>query len=287
MPTKTDRLEVDEVQVGRHVKMLSDVGRFDVHCSGSTMGAWLQPVGKRGPDGQIGMHIQNGVAFFSIWPSVDAKHPFAISANGLQVVKDDGTVRIMPLGKIAELVDQLMGGDDMPETPVEPKFHRVPDAQTTVHRKIMSEGPRDPGRVMHAEAKDRSNVMDVRPVDDVFGRANGLKNVTLSMKRLLPGQVQRLRELVRGVTNSTLHESSDTEDVSGNDESRKCAKAETVRFWQSFAKLHPEFKDGQPSGTFKLTVEIEDLPYENAIAIRNVALNEYAATIEAVKPYMG
>lgn len=231
MPTKTDRLETEELQVGRHVKMLSDVGRFDVHCSASTMGAWLQPIGKKGNDGQVGMHIQNGVAFFSIWPSAEAKYPFAISANGLQVVKDDGTVRIMPLGKIAELVDQLMSVEDKPNSPVtEQVIDRVRKSEeqrrqcnrgcvnaTTGDDQPTSRGceSRDVVQGGQHRAKTFKNSMDVRPVDDVYGRATGLKDVTLVMSRLMPGQVNRLREFVRSLTNDTLQESR-TEDATGN-----------------------------------------------------------------------
>jgi hypothetical protein len=102
-------LKVDQLEVGKHVKIRSPLGGIDVHASETSLGVWMTPAGVKTPEQSLSIHIQRGVPpAICIWPSFKSKYPFAISANGLQVVKEDGTTRILPLARIAEIVDKLM-----------------------------------------------------------------------------------------------------------------------------------------------------------------------------------
>jgi hypothetical protein len=117
MPAKIDRIQVEELAVDRHVRMQSPLGRIDIHASANALGVWMSPEGSKSPQGQVGMFVLNGVANIAVWPKHPSKFPFAISANGLQVVKSDGTVRLMPLERLAELVDRLMSEPAESEKP--------------------------------------------------------------------------------------------------------------------------------------------------------------------------
>ncbi len=105
MPTVTDRLEVDELQVNRHVKMQSPLGRLDVHASANTLGVWLHPNGNKG---QFGCFIEHGQVCLAWYPTKDSKWPNAITTEGLQLVKADGTPMAIPFAKIAELAEKLL-----------------------------------------------------------------------------------------------------------------------------------------------------------------------------------
>lgn len=108
MTMNVDRMEVEQLVVDRHVKMRSELGGIDIHSSSTALGVWLAPAGSRNGVGTVGLFIQNGVANLTVYPNYSKNRPFSISANGLQVVKRDGTVRIMPLERLADLVDKLM-----------------------------------------------------------------------------------------------------------------------------------------------------------------------------------
>lgn len=102
-------LEVDQLVIGKHVKVRSPLGSIDVHASETNLGIWFTPAGAKQPEKTMSVHIQHGVPSLCIWPSWKSNWPFAISANGLQIPKKDGMVRIVPLERLAELVDKLIG----------------------------------------------------------------------------------------------------------------------------------------------------------------------------------
>lgn len=120
MPSTCDKVEVEEVVVGRHVKMRSELGGIDVHASNSALGVWISPKGAKSPCGQIGIFVQHGRACLSLYPDYPTNCvPFAISTAGLQVVKRDGTVRIVPLDVLADIVDGfLQDGKSVDQKPV-------------------------------------------------------------------------------------------------------------------------------------------------------------------------
>lgn len=103
------KIEVEELVVDRHVKMSSALGRIDVHASDNTLGIWISPKDSKAPCGQFGVFIDHGRVCLGLYPDYPTKNvPFAISTAGLQVVKRDGTVIVMPLEKLAELVESVM-----------------------------------------------------------------------------------------------------------------------------------------------------------------------------------
>ena len=102
-------LRIEELVVGRHVKVASKFGRLEIHATNSTLGVWVSG-SKR--DEPIGMCIaQDGTPYFMVYPKANSplgnKCPFAISANGLQIPQVDSEPKIIPLEKLAGLLLKL------------------------------------------------------------------------------------------------------------------------------------------------------------------------------------
>jgi ribosomal protein L15 len=114
---QVERLEVEQLQVGRHFRLGAGAGRLTIHSSDSTTGVWLSGRDGNQPEGTICMVAERGrMPFFAVYPKSGYSRitkanrcplPFAISAEGLQVPHPDGTVTILPLEKLAALVKQL------------------------------------------------------------------------------------------------------------------------------------------------------------------------------------
>lgn len=107
-----DHLKVEQLVVGKHVKVSSSFGSIEVHASGKTLGMWVSRGGKF--DGQIGIVVEQGKGpYISIWPTNDSgvktTFPFAVSGHGLQVPTSGNPV-ILSWGDVARLVTQVLPG---------------------------------------------------------------------------------------------------------------------------------------------------------------------------------
>ena len=85
--------EVDELDVKRHIRMKSKLGSIDVHCSGSTVGAWLtyekQSCG-------ISIH-PGGVIGLCLYDDTKKAVPImALSTVGLQLRDEGGKPKVIP-----------------------------------------------------------------------------------------------------------------------------------------------------------------------------------------------
>jgi len=208
MPTETDRLETDELQVKRHVKMQSPLGRLDVHASANALGVWMKPAGMKGSNGQFGCFIQGGNVCLAWYPTEGAKLPNAITTVGVQLVKADGTPMIIPFTKLAELAELVLG-DAKPKESVHIRT-ADPELQQRVRDAIAQESTPEAMAANREQANQQQKIqpnemkvqMDVRPVADPVLRASNVKNVTLSINKLYPGQLKRLREFVAELTQS-------------------------------------------------------------------------------------
>lgn len=109
-----EQLTAEQLQVGRHVKMRCALGSLDVHASDTVLGVWLQGGSGGRPANTLAAYVgpdqSPAIAFYppaDYWgPKEPGKprQPFAFSANGLQVPHQDGSVTILPLAKLSELV---------------------------------------------------------------------------------------------------------------------------------------------------------------------------------------
>jgi hypothetical protein len=104
---------MDELVVKKHIKMSSEAGKIDAHCSNNSIGVWVTGTNS-GPDvDQISLVVQRGRGpFVALWPKRNyftgtRRMPFALSSEGLQVPHPDGSVTILPLEKLAMLVKKL------------------------------------------------------------------------------------------------------------------------------------------------------------------------------------
>lgn len=114
---QVERVEVEQLQVGRHFRLGAGAGRLTIHSSDSTTGVWLSGRDGNQPEGTICMVAERGkLPYFAVYPKQGyskitkanrCQLPFAISSEGLQVPHPDGTVTILPLEKLAALVKQL------------------------------------------------------------------------------------------------------------------------------------------------------------------------------------
>lgn len=89
---------VDELEVKKHVRMKSKMGRIDVHCSDTVCGAWLT-------DGKNSIGViadRTGVAI-CIYGSGSAI-PVALTTRGLQIPKKDGGVEFFDWARLAEVL---------------------------------------------------------------------------------------------------------------------------------------------------------------------------------------
>ncbi len=96
-------LNVDELRVGRHIKLSSKLGKIDVHCSDSTLGVWLAN-GKQ--SACVYMDDRIGPAF-CVYPN-NKLLPFSINTRGVQLpqIRDKNEpVRIMSWEEIANVFD--------------------------------------------------------------------------------------------------------------------------------------------------------------------------------------
>ncbi len=110
-----DELSVEQLKVGRHIRIRSAIGNLNVHASGTALGVWLQSADGRRDENMLSAYVVPGrTPALALWPSRKfwgprprQRMPFAISGDGLQVPHPDGTVTILPLEQLAEIVRTL------------------------------------------------------------------------------------------------------------------------------------------------------------------------------------
>lgn len=109
------RIEVDQVVVGKHVKIHTAGAMMDIH-GGPTGGVGFWLANKGSPTGTdcIGAFSQKGLPpYFLVYPKEDfwepgsKKLPFAFSPNGLQIPSPDGSVVNISLNQICEWAKAL------------------------------------------------------------------------------------------------------------------------------------------------------------------------------------
>lgn len=76
---------IDELEVKKHVRMKSELGSIDVHCSDKTIGAWLSSDGK-----SIGVCKDNSELCIAIHTKGKAFPDVAITTVGLQLLNANG-----------------------------------------------------------------------------------------------------------------------------------------------------------------------------------------------------
>ena len=88
MPEKVDELEVE-----RHVRMKSQLGSIDVHCSDSKVGAWITKGNQC-----CGIAIQqSGLIALCFYDNMkNAKPIMAMSIVGIQLCDEGGKPRVIP-----------------------------------------------------------------------------------------------------------------------------------------------------------------------------------------------
>lgn len=98
----------DQVHVGRHFKLTSEFGTITMNRSAGALGIFVSSKRHKSPHGDICVGLQNGsLPYISVWPSHNARWPWAFSAEGLQYVRSNGDVRVIPLAKLAEVLDKI------------------------------------------------------------------------------------------------------------------------------------------------------------------------------------
>lgn len=78
-----EKLSVDQLQVGKHLRMKSPIGSIDVHSSGNVLGAWL----KCGDSTACVYATEREGAVIALYPKSRGL-PFAISKHGVQLPTD-------------------------------------------------------------------------------------------------------------------------------------------------------------------------------------------------------
>lgn len=109
-----DQLTAEQLQVGRHVRMRCALGSIDVHASDTVLGVWLQGGSGGRPANTLAAYVGPGqspaIAFYppaDYWgPKEPGKprQPFAFSGSGLQVPHQDGSVTVLSLEELSNLV---------------------------------------------------------------------------------------------------------------------------------------------------------------------------------------
>ena len=93
-----DRIE--ELEVGRHIKMRSKAGGIDVHCSDKILGAWLTK-GRT----SIGIVSERGMLYISLYDDQNAqKLPVALTTKGIQIPDQNGKPEFFEWSKLAEVL---------------------------------------------------------------------------------------------------------------------------------------------------------------------------------------
>ena len=105
-------VKADQVHVGKHFKVTSDFGKLVIDSSKDALGLFLSG---NGHHGSLNIVLQrNGTPYISIWPKagyfndkVARQLPFAISADGIQVPRKDGTTFSVSFDKLVEILEKL------------------------------------------------------------------------------------------------------------------------------------------------------------------------------------
>jgi len=113
-------LNAEQVRVGKHVRIRSAIGKLDVHASDTVVGVWLSSEGREsGSENMLAAFVRpNETPTLAFYPPAkywgptakrSPRLPFALSGHGLQVPHQDGTVTILPLERLSEIVRTLSG----------------------------------------------------------------------------------------------------------------------------------------------------------------------------------
>lgn len=108
-------LQVDQLEVGKHVKIHYNGCKLDVHAGNSGIGMWLTKDGNKPDENTIGMFIgPHDLPYFMIYPTKDywesglkMKLPFAFTSEGVQIPHPDGTRTFIKFKEISDLVKLL------------------------------------------------------------------------------------------------------------------------------------------------------------------------------------
>lgn len=91
---------IDELEVNKHVRMKSNAGSIDVHCSDSVCGAWITRAEK-----SIGIVSDRGMLYVCLY---DDRHtqklPVALTTKGLQIPDEKGKPEFFEWSRLAEVL---------------------------------------------------------------------------------------------------------------------------------------------------------------------------------------
>jgi hypothetical protein len=92
--------KIEELEVGRHVKMRSKAGGIDVHCSDTICGAWLTKGRK-----SIGIVSERDMVYVCLYDDQNAqKLPVALTTKGIQIPDENGKPEFFEWSKLAEVL---------------------------------------------------------------------------------------------------------------------------------------------------------------------------------------
>ncbi|WP_417744762.1 hypothetical protein [Rosistilla oblonga] len=108
-------INVEQVVIGKHVKIHSGDLKLDVHASKSCIGVWLGGKGQSSGDGCVGAAANiNGETYLmaypnkSFWDKGAAPMPFAMSVkSGLQIPQPNGEITTFSLKELSSAALQL------------------------------------------------------------------------------------------------------------------------------------------------------------------------------------
>lgn len=123
-------LEVEQIDVGRHVRIKAGELRLNIHANDGSVGAWLSEKGKVDFD-CLSVFLRKGEApYVQAYPfkeyfqsSVSYRLPFAFGTrHGLQIPHSDGKVTVISLEQLSSLAKlfeaMVAAGKIDPKTPV-------------------------------------------------------------------------------------------------------------------------------------------------------------------------
>ena len=92
--------KIEELEVGRHVKMRSKAGGIDVHCSATICGAWITK-----DEQSIGVVAELGQLYVCLYDDTrKQKVPVALTTKGIQIPGSNGKVEFFDWAKVAEVL---------------------------------------------------------------------------------------------------------------------------------------------------------------------------------------
>lgn len=106
-------IQAEQIHATKHFKVTNDYGSITIHSSSSSLAMFCSL--KKGHHSGITICMLKGEQpYISLWPKkqyfdkgATKELPLALSADGLQVPRKDGTHKLIPFDRLMEILESL------------------------------------------------------------------------------------------------------------------------------------------------------------------------------------